>query len=65
MAPNSSKMTDHVQKWEHFVTWNLTLSALQTNTDTFANSADPDETARIEPSHQDLHCLPFSYLLFD
>ena len=22
-----------------------------------ANSADTDETARYEPSHQDLHCL--------
>ena len=22
-----------------------------------ANSVDPDETARYEPSHQDLHCL--------
>ena len=32
---------------------------LQTNTDTFANSADPDETVSNEPSHQDLHCLPF------
>ena len=36
----------------------LTLSSLQTSTDTFANSADPDETAHKEPSHQDLHCLP-------
>ena len=26
---------------------------------TFANSADPDVTARDESSHQDLHCLPF------
>ncbi len=24
---------------------------------TFANSADPDEPAGNEPSHQDLHCL--------
>ena len=39
----------------------LTLSSLQTNTDTFANSADPDETAHNEPSHQDLQCLPCSY----
>ena len=23
------------------------------------NSADPDETAHNEPSHLDLHCLPF------
>ena len=30
-----------------------TLSALQTKTDTCANSIDPDETARDEPSHQE------------
>ena len=51
----------------------LTLSSLQTNTDTsanrsltntFANSADSDEAARNEPSHQDLHCLPL-LLIFD
>ncbi len=36
----------------------LTLSTLQTSIKrTFANSADPDEPARNEPSHQDLHCL--------
>ena len=39
----------------------LTLSSLQINTDTFANSADPDEMARYEPSHQDLHCLPLCF----
>ena len=27
----------------------------------FANSVDPDETVRYEPSHQDLHCLPFCF----
>ena len=27
-----------------------------------ANSADTDETAYNEPSHQDLHCLPGNYL---
>ena len=32
----------------------LILSFLHTNTDTFANSADPDETARNEPSYLDL-----------
>ena len=37
----------------------LTLSVLWTKTDTFANSVDPDETAHYEPSHLDLHCLPF------
>ena len=36
----------------------MTLSSLQTNTYTFANMVDPDETAQ-EPSHLDLHCLPF------
>ena len=35
----------------------LTFSSLQTNTDTFANSADPDEMACNEPSNLDLHCL--------
>ena len=39
----------------------LTLSSLQTTTDTFGNSADPDEKALDEPSHQDLHCLLFCY----
>ena len=34
---------------------------MQTKTDTFVNSEDRDETARCEPSHQDLHCLPFWY----
>ena len=37
----------------------ITLSARQTKTNLYANSADPDETSRNEPSHQDLHCLPF------
>ena len=27
----------------------------------FAKSVDPDEMAHNEPSHQDLHCLPFSF----
>ena len=27
----------------------------------FANNVDPDETAHNEPSHQDLHCLPFCF----
>ena len=31
------------------------IMSLQINTDTFADSADPDDTA------QDLHCLPFYY----
>ena len=39
----------------------LTLSSLQTITNTFANSADQDEMACNELSHQDLHCLPFWY----
>ena len=34
-----------------------TISSLQTNTDTFANSADPDE-----PSHPGLHYLPLCCL---
>ena len=37
----------------------LTVPSLQTNTDTFANSVDPDEMARNKWSHQDLHGPPF------
>ena len=40
----------------------LTISTLQTKKDAIANSVDPDETARYQPSHQDLHCLLFCYL---
>ena len=45
------------QVWDFFIN----TSALQTNTEIYANSADPDETACHEPSHQDLHFLPFCY----
>ena len=38
----------------------LTLSVLQTQT-VFANSVNPVETAHYEPSHQDLHSLPFCF----
>ena len=43
----------------------ITLSALQTKTDTCANSVDPDEMALNEPFHLDLHCLPFWFLILD
>ena len=43
----------------------LNLSSLHTNTDAFANSAEPDEMAYNESSHQDLHCLPILLLIFD
>ena len=39
----------------------VTLSALQTNTDIFSNSVYPDEMAHREPSHLDVHCLPFCF----
>ena len=32
--------------------------------ESIANSVDPDETAHNEPSHQDLHCLPSRYLFY-
>ena len=41
----------------------LTLSTQETKT-FFANSVDPVEMARNEPSHQDLYCL-HSFLIFD
>ena len=34
-------------------------SAQQTKTDSYANSVDSYKTDRNEPSHQDLHYLPF------
>ena len=36
----------------------INLSTPQTETDSFANSVDPDETAQTDPSHLDLHYLP-------
>ena len=60
-------MLTSLYKWQNFYQvfpTNLTLSSLQTNTDTFANSADLDETARNEPSHVDLHYLPFFFIDF-
>ena len=41
----------------------LTLSVFQIKTDTCAKNVDLDETARYEPSHQDLHSLPFFFIL--
>ena len=43
----------------------ITLEALHAKPGTSANSVEPDETARNEPSHQDLHYLPvcFDYWL--
>ena len=39
---------------------------LADQTGTFTNSIDPDEMVQNEPSHLDLHCLPFcSYSLTD
>ena len=46
------------------MTFHLIFSVLHTQTDTFASIADSDETARHQPSHQDLHCLPFCFWLF-
>ena len=42
----------------------LTFSALQTKSDTCVNGVDPDETARNEPSHQDLQCLQLYCFFF-
>ena len=40
------------------------ISAWFTLTSTYANSEDPDEMACNQPSHLDLHCLPFNFFLF-
>ena len=44
------------QAW--FVSSRVDHFSIAVQKDLFTNSADPDETARNEPSHQDLHCLP-------
>ena len=36
----------------------LTCKTPKTTITEFANTADPDERAHNEPSHQDLQCLP-------
>ena len=40
----------------------LVLKAPNTTIAKFANTADPDETAHNEPSHQDLQCLHSSLI---
>ena len=47
----SSVYSSFLQVNTKYLDQNLTISSLQTNTDTFRNRTDPDETA----------CLPFSY----
>ena len=44
--------------------YGLTLSVRQNKTDTCVNNVNPDETARNESSHQDLHYLPFFFYIF-
>ena len=62
MTPKWTDCDNQVRVTGKTLTFNL--STLQTNTETYANSADPDETARNEPSHQDLHCLPFCFSVY-
>ena len=45
------------QKAHSFTSAYFNFSALQTPKYTFANSVDPNN----EPSHQELHCLPFCF----
>ena len=42
----------------------MILSALQTKASTFENSVDPEEMDHNEPSHLNLHCLPFCFRFF-
>ena len=54
-----------VNKWIYRITPKysdiLILSVIQTKTDTYANSIEPDETAHNKPFHQHIHYLPFSF----
>ena len=47
-----------------YINFSSILSSLQTNLGTIANSADPDEMALNEPSHQDLQ-FAVLLLIFD
>ena len=51
--------TSYLELWNEHELFNL--SSQQTTTDTCANSVDPDEIPHKEPSHQNLHCLPFHF----
>ena len=46
---------------EHIHSMILTISVLQTEPGIIANSVDPGGTAHYEPSHQNLHYLPFNF----
>ena len=48
------------QKNEVYNFINITCKAPNTSIAEFANTVDPDETARYEPSHPDLQSLPSS-----
>ena len=58
---NALSVTIHCHGNNHDDSYKLNLSALQKNTGTFVNNIDPDELAHNEPSHLDLHCLPFCF----
>ena len=51
--------------WSHAMLFSRINPFIHANKpDIFANSVDTDETARNEPSHQDLRCLPFNFHYF-
>ena len=53
------------RRGQNSLTWKWVMfSALQTKAYAVAKSVDPDETAHNEPSHQDLHCLPFCFVFW-
>ena len=54
----------HVKDIAHCPEAMLYLLAWQTKIGMFANSVDPDETARNEPSHLDLHLFGIIYFYF-
>ena len=51
--------------YEGCTTVRLTLLSLQTNTDSFGNNVDPDETARNEPSQSGATLFAMQLLPFD
>ena len=55
--PSAERKSDEKQTMFFIPTYQYRYLCIPTyNTDTFASSADPDETAHNKPSHQDPHC---------
>ena len=60
-TPSEHAQADEGMSGDKIHLYMLTCSALQAQSDTYANSVEPDETAHNEPSLLDLHCLAYGW----